>query len=50
MALFTIIIGNAFAAFPVMAAAIGVPILIQAYGGDPRWSARSACWPAFAGR
>ncbi len=35
MALFTIIMGNAFAAFPVMAAAIGVPLLIQGYGGDP---------------
>ena len=27
--------GNAFAAFPVMAAAIGVPILIQQSGGNP---------------
>lgn len=35
MALFTMIMGNAFAAFPVMAAAIGVPLLIQDYGGDP---------------
>ncbi|WP_443478492.1 DUF979 domain-containing protein [Novosphingobium aerophilum] len=35
MALFTIIMGNAFAAFPVMASAIGVPILIRAHGGDP---------------
>ena len=35
MALFTILTGNAFAAFPVMATAIGVPLLIQAYGGDP---------------
>jgi uncharacterized membrane protein len=34
MALFTMIMGNAFAAFPVMTAAIGVPLLIQAYGGD----------------
>lgn len=34
MAAFTMIMGNAFAAFPVMAAAIGVPILIQGYGGD----------------
>ena len=33
--LFTMIMGNAFAAFPVMAAAIGVPILIQADGGNP---------------
>ena len=35
MAGFTMIMGNAFAAFPVMAAAIGVPLLIQDYGGDP---------------
>jgi uncharacterized membrane protein len=35
MALFTMIMGNAFAAFPVMAAAIGVPLLVSGYGGDP---------------
>lgn len=35
MALFTMIMGNAFAAFPVMMAAIGVPLLIVNYGGDP---------------
>jgi uncharacterized membrane protein len=35
MVAFTMIMGNAFAAFPVMAAAIGVPLLIQAYHGDP---------------
>jgi uncharacterized membrane protein len=35
MALFTILTGNAFAAFPVMATAIGIPLLIQGYGGDP---------------
>jgi len=35
MALFTMIMGNAFAAFPVMVAAIGVPLLIQGYGADP---------------
>ena len=35
MVVFTMIMGNAFAAFPVMAAAIGVPILIQAEGGNP---------------
>ena len=35
MAIFTMIMGNAFAAFPVMAAAIGVPILIQQDGGNP---------------
>jgi uncharacterized membrane protein len=35
MAIFTILTGNAFAAFPVMATAIGVPLLIQSYSGDP---------------
>ena len=35
MALFTMIMGNAFAAFPVMAAAVGVPLLIRGYDGDP---------------
>lgn len=35
MALFTMITGNAFAAFPVMAAAIGIPLLVQQYGGNP---------------
>jgi uncharacterized membrane protein len=35
MVVFTMIMGNAFAAFPVMAAAIGVPLLIKGYGGDP---------------
>lgn len=35
MALFTMIMGNAFGAFPVMTAAIGLPILIRGFGGDP---------------
>jgi uncharacterized membrane protein len=35
MAAFTMVMGNAFAAFPVMAAAVGVPLLIQDYGGAP---------------
>jgi uncharacterized membrane protein len=35
MALLTILTGNAFAAFPVMATAIAIPLLIQSYGGDP---------------
>jgi len=34
MALFTIVMGNAFAAFPVMFAAIGMPLLIAGYHGD----------------
>ena len=35
MALFTMIMGNAFAAFPVMTAAIGLPLLITGFGGNP---------------
>jgi len=35
MAVFTMIMGNAFAAFPVLAAGIGVPLLIQQYDGQP---------------
>jgi uncharacterized membrane protein len=35
MVAFTMIMGNAFAAFPMMAAAIGVPILIHQDGGNP---------------
>ena len=35
MALFTILMGNAFSAFPVMTAAVGLPVLIHGFGGDP---------------
>ncbi len=35
MALFSVIMGNAFAAFPVMTAAIGWPVLVAQFHGDP---------------
>ena len=35
MALFTAIMGNAFAAFPVMTAAVGLPIIVNKFGGNP---------------
>lgn len=35
MALFTAVMGNAFAAFPVMTAAIALPLIVGKYGGDP---------------
>jgi uncharacterized membrane protein len=35
MALFTIIMGNGFAAFPVMTGGVGVPILVGVYHGNP---------------
>jgi uncharacterized membrane protein len=34
MALFTMIMGNAFAAFPVMTAGIGLPLVMTRFGGD----------------
>jgi uncharacterized membrane protein len=35
MALFTVIMGNAFAAFPIMTAAIGYPVLVAHFHGNP---------------
>lgn len=35
MALFTVIMGNGFAAFPVMTGGVGVPILVGMFGANP---------------
>ena len=35
MAVFTMIMGNAFAAFPVLTAGIGLPLIVGRFGGDP---------------
>ncbi|HYC75167.1 DUF979 domain-containing protein [Brevundimonas sp.] len=35
MALFTFIMGNAFAAFPVMTAAVGLPLVVMQFDGNP---------------
>ncbi|PMS20082.1 DUF979 domain-containing protein [Trinickia dabaoshanensis] len=35
MALFTMVMGNGFAAFPVMTGGIGVPILVNVFHGNP---------------
>jgi uncharacterized membrane protein len=35
MALFTVLMGNAFAAFPVMTAAVGLPLVVGRFGGSP---------------
>jgi uncharacterized membrane protein len=35
MVAFTMIMGNAFAAFPVITAGIGLPLLVTRHGGDP---------------
>jgi uncharacterized membrane protein len=49
MALFTIVMGNAFAAFPVMAAAIGIPLLIHGAGGNPAIVAAIGMLAGFCG-
>lgn len=49
MAGFTMIMGNAFAAFPVMAAGIGLPILIKQFGGDPAVVASIGMLSGFCG-
>jgi uncharacterized membrane protein len=49
MALFTMVMGNAFAAFPVMAAAIGIPVLIHGFGGDPAVIAAVGMLAGFCG-
>ncbi|HYM17401.1 MAG TPA: DUF979 domain-containing protein [Micropepsaceae bacterium] len=35
MAVFTVIMGNGYAAFPVMTAAIGLPLIVTKFGGNP---------------
>ncbi len=49
MAMLTIVMGNAFAAFPVMAAAVGIPLLIRQYGGDPAVVASIGMLAGFCG-
>jgi len=49
MAGFTMIMGNAFAAFPVMTAGIGLPILMKQFGGDPAVVASIGMLSGFCG-
>ena len=49
MAVFTMIMGNAFAAFPVMTAAIGLPIIVQKFGGNPEIMAAIGMLSGFCG-
>jgi uncharacterized membrane protein len=35
MVVFTMIMGNAFAAFPIMTAGIGLPLLVHVHGANP---------------
>ena len=49
MALFTMVMGNAFAAFPVMTAAIGLPLIVHKFGGDPAIMAAIGMLSGFCG-
>jgi len=49
MALFTMVMGNAFAAFPVMIAAIGVPLLIHGFHGNAALVAAVGMLAGFSG-
>lgn len=49
MALFTVVMGNAFAAFPVMTAAVGIPIIVRKLGGDPAVMAAIGMLSGFCG-
>jgi uncharacterized membrane protein len=49
MAGFTMVMGNAFAAFPVMMAAVGLPVLVGALGGNPAVVAAIGMLAGFCG-
>ncbi|WP_438452980.1 DUF979 domain-containing protein [Streptomyces asiaticus] len=49
MALLTIVMGNAFAALPVMTAAIGWPVLVQQLHGDPALVVTAGMYAGFCG-
>ncbi|NNG25344.1 DUF979 domain-containing protein [Telluria aromaticivorans] len=49
MALFTIVMGNGFAAFPVMAGGVGIPVLVGVYGANPAVMAAIGMFSAYCG-
>jgi uncharacterized membrane protein len=49
MAAFTAIMGNAFAAFPVMTAAIGLPLIVHQFHGNPAIMAAIGMLSGFCG-
>ncbi|MEH6435190.1 DUF979 domain-containing protein [Massilia sp. DD77] len=49
MALFTIVMGNGFAAFPVMAGGVGIPVLVNMYGANPAVMAAIGMFSAYCG-
>jgi uncharacterized membrane protein len=49
MALFTIVMGNGFAAFPVMTGGVGVPVLIGVFGANPAVIAAIGMFSGYCG-
>jgi uncharacterized membrane protein len=49
MALFTIVMGNGFAAFPVIAGGIGIPVLVGVYHANPAVMAAIGMFSAYCG-
>ena len=49
MALLTMIMGNAFAAFPIITAGIGIPILVLQQGGNPAVMAAIGMFSGYCG-
>lgn len=49
MALFTVVMGNGFAAFPVMAGGVGIPVLVGVYHANPALMAAIGMFSAYCG-
>ncbi len=49
MALFTMIMGNAFAAFPILAAGVGLPFLVNMHHGNPAVMAAIGMFSGYCG-
>ncbi|WP_213992780.1 DUF979 domain-containing protein [Sodalis sp. dw_96] len=49
MAILTMVMGNAFAAFPIVAAGIGIPILVVQHGGNPAVMAAVGMFSGYCG-
>ncbi|WP_200895500.1 DUF979 domain-containing protein [Pantoea anthophila] len=49
MALLTMIMGNAFAAFPIITAGVGIPILVLQHGGNPAVMAAIGMFSGYCG-
>ncbi|MCU1727086.1 DUF979 domain-containing protein [Pseudomonas sp. 7P_10.2_Bac1] len=49
MALFTVIMGNGFAAFPVMTGGVGIPVLVGMYGANPALMAAIGMFSGYCG-